>query len=707
MSFPARETTHRRAAAQCNPYVVDTNAAAFFTTGGPDHIVVGGTAGGVHQEEEFFQVYLTTPITNFQPTLIADVCTRCSQALATEKRTITNNDDIKKLMTWCILRMQCTNNKDDNDLARDGHFLKPSTNIVAHVHVAADAQGAQGTQEQRYSITFTVTPHLQVPFAVLMPRGHIEKVGNGGWRCTAAPAAGALEQPIFFVGKENFAKRPANSAPPGFLLAEAAARELKTQKTAAMDVIANAAKAPAASALPTDAGAGGEAGDGVLPPLLLPPQEPGKGPHTFPGAAGGGGHVRHPKHQKYPYAVSDDPSAETGKEHHPFAAFFLDPVKHANLIGYLDLQTLFEPHTLHAHNEQVNSAGTEQINNVSSRIIDALPTVTFYQALESNQTMNANHRIFHHPTKLDEQNPVDMSFETRPWQEQYFFEHIQGQTEHTAANIEQDSSTTPALAISKLPSLVVNSQQTTTLNFVVLRFISTHDHQQQQQQQQQQGETVQQQQQQQQQQPEGETFFLCYDDFHDNSNAEKYLVAYKGRMHETIDAIRNDLSHTAATQCFKTYERYWQTYLRTYNSMNVQSPWALLPSGMTLGVHYWKCPKTTDGGFWHDHAHDILCDVDSRHAFVDQNKQRKLHNFILVIAKRLFSVPLPTNPKLSYVFQSTHHRVVVGEEFHVIIRLENGQSLIFYTGKNAPKHCSPCSLAEALDTFASTPGHYV
>ena len=130
---------------------------------------------------------------------------------------------------------------------------------------------------------------------------------------------------------------------------------------------------------------------------------------------------------------------------------------------------------------------------------------------------------------------------------------------------------------------------------------------------------------------------------------------------------------------------------------SLQQPGAQLPSGMTVGVHYWKCPETTDIGYWHDHAHDILCDVDSLEALDgDHTKANKLHKFIFAITTRLFCVPWPQNAQFSYVTQSGHHRLVVGSEFHVIIRLENSKAPIFYTGKKPPKQFSPSLHDEAL-----------
>ena len=391
------------------------------------------------------------------------------------------------------------------------------------------------------------------------------------------------------------------------------------------------------------------------------------------------------------YRPSSPPSptnvSDTGQEPRKFAAFFLDPhpLKHANLIGYLALQTLFEPNTVDTQETQDNMTAFEPINSVSSRIIDALPTVTYFEALESNKKNDIKLPIFRYPTIIDDRvGSVDMSFDTRPWQEQYFLQHLENRTEYDR-HIDLDSSTNPQLAMTRVASMV-QSPTATKLNMVVLTFASTHDNQD--------------------SRNHGkETFYLFWDDVHDDSYPEKYLVAYSGRMQETIDAISKDLSHYTATERYREYMKYITMYM-THQALS-QPPGAGLPSGLTPGVHYWKCPATTDMGFWHDHAHDILCDVDSAVAFhSDHTKIRKLHNFILVIAKRLFRVALPTNPQLTYKFESNHHRVVVGDEFHVIIRLEQDKALIFYTGKNAPKNCSLSSHAEALNTVPG-PGNYV
>ena len=672
-------------------------------------------------------------MTNTPPNFIDSLCQSCSNIKWENKtsKTIGNNDMLLRLLVSSIqsLYKDLGNEAIKHDFERTQQF----PNVTIYKEMVS--------KQERYSLTFSVTPPLQVPFAVVLPTGSMiqQPTGVFSWLCSggsAAPAKGHCDKTIICISRDSVAVLPVSNtiaqgetglAPAALnvlqeqatkaCLAPAALKVLKEQATKANE--ANEANKLPAADQNAQAGANvrdPKVGGGKhtsLPPIVNP-RPIVQVPIAQVGAAGGGKNGRAPAQggggggEAKPgpgagmngsnpfttdpashYRPSSPPSptnvSDTGQEPRKFAAFFLDPLKHANLLGYLALQTLFERNTVDTQETQDNITGFEPINSVSSRIIDALPTVTYFEALESDIINDIKLPIFRYPTQIDNRvGSVDILFDTPPWQEQYFLQHLENRTEYDR-HIYLDSSTIPQLAITRVASMVP-SPIATKLNMVVLTFASTHDNQVS-------------------RNHRKEMFYLFWDDFHDDSHPEKYLVAYSGRMQETIDAISNDPSHNTASERYRQYMDYINMYMQ-HQALS-QPPGAPLPLGMTLGVHYWKCPETTDMGFWHDHAHDILCDVDSAVAFhSDHTKARKLDNFILVIAKRLFRVALPTNPQLTYKFESNHHKVVVGDEFHVIIRLEQDKALIFYTGKNAPKNCSLSSHAEALNTVPGR-GNYV
>jgi hypothetical protein len=697
--------------------VVDKNVSSSFATNGEQIAPSLAPTTPAPSADIFGMEWQSKP--GMPENFINDFCEKCHNVSwdGNTSKTFGGNEKVVSLCVSSIISLYKTLG---NESKKDHERVLSSFDFTIHKQTV--------DKLERYSLTFAITPPLQVPFAVVLPTGSMGQQKQGGafsWMCAGgagAPPQGHSNKTIICISRDSVAVLPVSTdtiAQGETGLAPAALKVLKEQATKAKE--ANEAN-QANKLLMADplAQAGVDVKDpdvgGLHKPTSLPPitHHRHQRPIAQVGAAGGGENGRPPAQggggggeaKRGPGAgmngsnpFTTDPASHHRQGTRKFAAFFLDPEKHANLLGYLALQTLFEPNTVDTQETQDNMTAFEPINSVSSRIIDALPTVTFYQALESDDKNEVKIPIFRDPTIIDENNPlsVDMSFDTRPWQEQYYFVHIDHlhNLQGIFTEVAQDGSTKPELSISRVPMQVSPGNPKGILNRVTLRFRNIRDEQ---------GVVSLQQRE--------ELFHLFWNDSHDDSHPEKYLVAYSGRMQGTIDAIRNDIdaigndidamgndpSHDTATEKYRQYMQYMTTVMA--HQASSQPPGAGLFSGITPGVHYWKCPETTDLGYWHDHAHDILCDVDSELTFnSDLTKQRKLHNFILVIAKRLFGVLLPPNPQLTYKFESTHHRVVVGNEFHVIIRLENGQALIFYTGRRPPRFCDPTSQGDALNMY--------
>ena len=114
----------------------------------------------------------------------------------------------------------------------------------------------------------------------------------------------------------------------------------------------------------------------------------------------------------------------------------------------------------------------------------------------------------------------------------------------------------------------------------------------------------------------------------------------------------------------------------------------------TSGPKYYECLKKTDDGFWHDNAGAILQQASSTALLPTQ--QQKLTTFIHTIAKRLFLINYDVKKDITYQFDALNHRVE-HDDFHVIIRREKGEVLIFFCAKDQqPDNCVLCTKEKAL-----------
>jgi hypothetical protein len=684
-SFTQLKTTHTHDRGLCNPYVVQTNAP------GENGAILGHKPDTIQPTMEVYAFQWKKP-DKLPANFINGIAELCAEAPDGSKE-IKNDQQIIDLFTSCVAQIDTSTS---NQYRTNG---ATKFDIVATAHLAK-IQGAQNSSEERYSITFVVNPPLRVPFAVVLPAGHKVSAQGGmfSWMCSGG-SAGKCEQPVIYITKKSIdMSRPALAGYAAltdhdFILAPDAFVVLQAASEAALAI--------------GNSQAGADVKDNEKPtPRLLPPITPLEKSikvHTPAGAAGaaGGatGGIAHPHPHPQPAAQDHIPAqvpnpfnvnhpslgpsspssprqgSATQDDYPKFAAFYLDPVKHKELIDYLAVNTLLDPNALAANQDSHD----EPINIAGSRIIEALPWVTFYEALMSNDKNNDKEDL--------NREPYQQSFDTRSWREHFASAHIKDMPNSPFA-LDNYCSTTPVLNFTSVPLPTLSSIGATKhmLNCVKLIFTNFLDDR---------GTQT---------YPK-EEFYLFWNDSFDESNTSKYLVAYMGLNQGTINAIRKHLLHTTATECFVQYMEYIDKYQEVKAS--IQHPGAQLPSGMRAGVPYWKFPETTDMGYWHDHAHDILCDVDSAVTFrSDHTKGDKLHKFIYTIAKRVFLVPWPTNPALRYDTDSLHHRVVVGSEFHVIIRLENKKALIFYTGQQPPRNCDLSSQQEALNTVPGL-GTYV
>jgi hypothetical protein len=327
VSFPVRETTHRPAATQCNPYVVNTNVSPFFTAAPEQEAMVATT----NQETIFFAIPWKKPTSEvLKPKFLADISLLCSQATVTNA-SIINDVDIIHLLTTCIRCIDASTDRiatNAADYARmDANQL---SNVTAKIHLKTVAN------EQRYSITFGVNPPLLVPFAVVLPAGHRVQVGKGiwSWLC-AAPNTGHAdpEPPIIYVPKDCLNNKRPLLRSDKYILADDAVKEL----------MAASALALATKAAIGHAEAGADLVVPHLPAISLPGNALPKGKVSFVGEGAAGGHnkQRNPfdadVHQPLSPPASPHPPTQNG--YGKFAAFFLDPEKHKELIGYLFIQS--------------------------------------------------------------------------------------------------------------------------------------------------------------------------------------------------------------------------------------------------------------------------------------------------------------------------------------------------------------------------------
>ena len=171
------------------------------------------------------------------------------------------------------------------------------------------------------------------------------------------------------------------------------------------------AKDVAAASAAAKAAAKAAAGRAAGPAVLLPHHQ--TAPQSHGAAANGQTHIKNrftvdPGNISIPPTSPSSPTAAsaTNTNFSRFAAFFLDPVKHKELINYLAVHTLFEQNTQDAYQD----AQDEPINIAGSRIIEALPWVTYYEAVASNQKIDEKQYLHQEPQQT---NTI------RPWQEHY------------------------------------------------------------------------------------------------------------------------------------------------------------------------------------------------------------------------------------------------------------------------------------------------
>jgi hypothetical protein len=112
------------------------------------------------------------------------------------------------------------------------------------------------------------------------------------------------------------------------------------------------------------------------------------------------------------------------------------------------------------------------------------------------------------------------------------------------------------------------------------------------------------------------------------------------------------------------------------------------------GIHYYECLNTTDLGYWHDHALKIL-EQASPTGLLEREKEQ-MNKFVFTIANRLFAIPNDKPKYISYNHSAKNH-IVEHDDFHVIVRVENSQALIFFCAKELqPDNCVPCTKDKAL-----------
>jgi hypothetical protein len=191
---------------------------------------------------------------------------------------------------------------------------------------------------------------------------------------------------------------------------------------------------------------------------------------------------------------------------------------------------------------------------------------------------------------------------------------------------------------------------------------------------------------------ESEEMYLFWDFAGKEQAARKYLFGYKGCLQGMIDSIRAEQTQGSQTMSNEAAEEAFKKYLFLTNiHMRVLDP---------TKAFYYELPLTVDRGYWNDSAARLLQDMESPHSPNNKDTKR-LEQFIHAIAKRLFLIPFDFGTAhIHFQHDKSQHRAVVNDEFHVILRLKDGNGLIFYTGKEVPDHCTLSSEHIALDRSA-------
>jgi hypothetical protein len=111
------------------------------------------------------------------------------------------------------------------------------------------------------------------------------------------------------------------------------------------------------------------------------------------------------------------------------------------------------------------------------------------------------------------------------------------------------------------------------------------------------------------------------------------------------------------------------------------------------GVSYYECESATDAGYWHDSAQRIF----NTSAHTKALFQHAMDKFVRAIAKRLFYIECAPHKKLTYNYHADRHHFEHDDDWHVIVRLEQGKPLIFFCATDQqPQNCIACTRARAL-----------
>ena len=178
---------------------------------------------------------------------------------------------------------------------------------------------------------------------------------------------------------------------------------------------------------------------------------------------------------------------------------------------------------------------------------------------------------------------------------------------------------------------------------------------------------------------EPEVMYFFWDTEGSSPTSRKYLFGYQGCEKEMIAAINAEQAEGSQTKSNEAAEEAFKNYLiLTKSQMSVLDP---------KKAYYYQLPETVDRGYWNDSAARLLEGIESPHSPNSNDKQR-LEQFIHAIAKRLFLISFDFGTANIHFQHDKHeHKAVVNDEFHVILRLKDGDGLIFYTGKEVPEHC--------------------
>lgn len=168
---------------------------------------------------------------------------------------------------------------------------------------------------------------------------------------------------------------------------------------------------------------------------------------------------------------------------------------------------------------------------------------------------------------------------------------------------------------------------------------------------------------------------------------QKYLFVYDGQIQELSSAMQNIAKVDRPKRDLLT------TLIKKMDYMYEETK----PGAD--GISYYECLYATDAGYWHDSARQILMQYGHTRA----DLREAMDKFVRAIAKYPFDIESTPHKEFRYNYEAGTHHFEHDDDWHVIIRLDQGKPLIFFCAKDQqPQNCIPCTRERALGSKHAT-----